>query len=497
VTTGFTPDLRATSTAGRWVLFATVLGSSLAALDATVVNIALPRIGSDFGAGLTGLQWTVNAYTLSVASLLLLGGWLGDRYGRRRIFQIGVIWFATASALCALAPTIEALILARALQGIGGALLTPGSLAIIQTVFHPDDRAAAIGSWSALGGVATAIGPFLGGWLVQSVSWRLIFLINLPIAVLVVWAAARHVPETRDPTTTKGFDLAGTVLAAMGLAGVIYALTEGGNLGWASAPILISGIGGVLALVAMLFVEAHIPHPLLSLALFRSRQFVAANLVTLLVYAALGGSFFLLPVALQGVMGLSPIQAGAALLPVTLLMLALSARAGRLSQRIGPRLPMTLGPMVAGLGLALLARVAPDSSFLGVVLPAIVVFGLGLSLTVAPLTATVLAAVSDEHAGAASAINNDISRVAGLIAVAALPQIAGISGYRDPDTLAAGFQAAMLIAGGTAALGGAVAWLTIRRPARPRAATPRYHCAVDASPLHMPGGEAPVLTSRP
>jgi predicted MFS family arabinose efflux permease len=322
-------------------------------------------------------------------------------------------------------------------------------------------------------------------------------LINLPIAALVLWASARHVPETRDPGAVHGFDLAGTVLAAMGLAGVIYALTEGSNLGWTSWPILLCGIGGVLALIAMIFVEAHSPHPLLSLKLFKSPQFNAANLVTLLVYAALGGSFFLLPVALQGIMGLSPIQAGASLLPVTFIMLALSAKAGRLSQQIGPRLPMTLGPIVAGAGLALLARLAPDSSYLGVVVPAVVVFGLGLSLTVAPLTATVLAAVSDEHAGAASAVNNDISRVGGLIAVATLPQIAGISGYIDPVGLASGFRTAMLIAGGTAALGGVIAFLTIRRPAQPEEAPARYHCAIDGSPLHAQLREEPALSSSP
>jgi len=355
-------QLRYASPAGRWVLLATVLGSSIASLDATVVNIALPRIGKDLGTGLSGLQWIINAYTLTLAGFILLGGSLGDRYGRRKVFLIGVFWFTAASVLCAVAPTANLLIAARALQGIGGALLTPGSLAIIEASFHSDDRSAAIGAWSGLSGVAIAVGPFLGGWLVQAVSWRLIFLINLPLAAVVVWVSARHLPETRDPNAVAGLDLPGTALAALGLGGVIFALTEGADLGWGSPAVLATGIGGTLALVAMVVVEARSPHPMLPLELFELRQFDAANLVTFIVYAALVGSTFLLPVVLQVVVGYSPLQAGAALVPITLLMLALSAQAGRLSQRIGPRLPMALGPIVAGAGLALLVRVDAGST---------------------------------------------------------------------------------------------------------------------------------------
>ena len=377
------------------MLLATVLGSGMAMLDGTVVNIALPRIGKDLGAGLSGLQWTINAYTLTLAGFLLLGGSLGDRFGRRRMFVTGVVWFAAASVLCAMAPTSEALIAARALQGLGGALLTPGSLAIIEASFRLEDRGAAIGAWSGLGGVAVAVGPFLGGWLVEAVSWRLIFVINIPLAVVVVLVALRHVPESRDPGMAPGLDLPGAVLAALGLGGVIYALIESGDRGWTSPAVVVTGIGGLVALAVFVAVEARSPHPMLPLAIFRSRQFTAANLVTFAVYAALSGSLFLLPIELQEVVGFSPLKAGTALVPLTVVMLLLSARAGRLAQRIGPRLPMTIGPIVAGCGLALLTRVGAGSSYVGAVFPAVTVFALGLALTVAPLTTTVLAAASE------------------------------------------------------------------------------------------------------
>lgn len=479
--------LRYASPAGRWVLFATVLGSGVVSLDATVVNIALPRIGQDLDSGLSGLRWIVNANALTLSGFLLLGGSLGDLYGRRRMFVIGVVWFMVASAACTFAPTANILIAARALQGIGGALLVPGSLAILEASFHPDDRSAAIGAWSGLSGVAVAVGPFLGGWLVEAVSWRLIFLINVPLAMLVVWVSLRHVPETRDPNAVRGLDLPGTALAALGLAGVTYALTEGGNAGWSSPAVLATGVGGALALAGFMAVEARSPHPMLPLSLFQSRQFSAANLVTFIVYAALGGSIFLLPVVLQIVVGLSPLQSGAALVPITILMLLLSAQAGRLSRRIGPRIPMTLGPIIAGTGLALFTRLRPESSYFGDVLPAVVVFGLGLSLTVAPLTSTVLSAIGEGHAGIASAINNAVARVAGLIAVAALPGLVGISAgaYLDPGELASGFHRAMWITAGMCVLGGVVALLTIRKPGAAPSMTsvPIHHCALDATPL--------------
>ena len=461
-------QLRYHSAAGRWALLATVLGSSLASIDATVVNIALPRIGQDLGTGLSGLQWTVNAYNLTLAAFLLLGGSLGDRYGRRRMFVIGVAWFMVASILCALATTTTMLIAARAFQGCGAALLVPGSLAILEASFHPNDRSTAIGAWSGLGATAVAIGPFLGGWLVQAASWRFIFLINVPLAATVIWLSLRHLPETRDPHVAPVLDVPGTVLAAIGLAAVTYVLTEGSRLDWTSPVALALGTGGVLALSAMALVEARSRYPMLPRTLFRSHQFVAANLVTLIVYAALGGSVFLIPSVLQKAVGLSPVASGAALVPVTILMLILSPRAGRLSDRIGPRLPMTIGPIIAGVGLLLLTRVGTESHYVRDVLPAMLVFGLGLSITVAPLTSTVLAAIGDEQAGVASAVNNAVSRVAGLMAVAALPAAVGLSGdaFQHPAELAAGFRSAMLVTASMCGIGGLVAAATIRNPKR-------------------------------
>jgi EmrB/QacA subfamily drug resistance transporter len=457
-------EVRYASAAGRWVLLATVLGSGMAFLDATVVNVALPTIGEDLDSGLGGLQWTVNAYALTLAGLLLLGGSLGDRFGRRRVFVWGVVWFAVASGLCAVAPTIEALIAARALQGVGAALLTPGSLALIEASFQQKDRGAAIGAWSGLGGVAAAIGPFLGGYLVQSVSWRLIFLINLPLAAVVVWAATRHVPESRNPAAARKLDLAGAALAALGLAGVTYALTEGPSGGWTEPATLILGVCGVAALAVFVLVEMRSPHPLIPLGIFSSRLFTAANIVTLVVYAALGGALFLLPIQLQVVTGYDPLQAGTALIPLTVVMLLLSARAGRLTQRIGPRIPMTVGPLVAAVGLAMFMRVGPDARYLTDILPGILVFSLGLAMVVAPLTATVLGAASEENAGVASAINTDVARVASLLAVAVIPVAAGISGsdYLDPSAFDAGFDKGVMISAALCAAGGLLAFATIR-----------------------------------
>jgi EmrB/QacA subfamily drug resistance transporter len=483
------------------VLLATVLGSGIAFLDATVVNVALPTIGEDLDAGISGLQWIVNAYTLTLSGFLLLGGSLGDHYGRRRVFVIGVIWFAVASLLCGVAPSAEALVAARALQGIGGALLTPGSLAIIEAGFRAEDRGAAIGAWSGLGGVTAAIGPFVGGWLVQAASWRWIFLINLPLAVVVVWVAQRHVPETRDPSVGRGLDYTGAALAAVGLAGVVYALTDGPGLGWTSAPILLAGAAGVAALVAFVVWERRSRHPMLPLDIFASRQFTAANLVTFVVYGALGGSLFLMPIQLQRVVGFSPLAAGVALIPITLVMLLLSARAGRLSARIGPRVPMTLGPLLVAAGFVLYTRIGPGSAYLADILPGMLVFAFGLTLTVAPLTATVLAAAPAEHAGMASAVNNTVARAAGLLAVAILPVAAGISGAGalDPTRFDDGFRIAVLLAAALCAAGALISWSGIRNPtpAEPAPApaqAPHYlHCPVTAPPLRSP---SPISQQR-
>jgi EmrB/QacA subfamily drug resistance transporter len=478
------------SAPGRWVLAATVLGSGMALLDGTVVGIALPSIGHDFHAGVSTLQWVVNGYTLTLAGLLLLGGTLGDRLGRRRIFMIGAIWFAVASLACGVAPTAATLIAARALQGVGGALLTPGSLAIIQASFSPDDRSRAIGAWSGLGGVAAAVGPFLGGWLIGAVSWRLIFFINLPVAAAVVLISARHVPESRDPSITGPLDIGGAALVTFGLIGVVYGLIEGPVVGWTSPVTIVSLFGGIVLLVAFVWVESRVADPMMPLGLFRSVQFSAANGVTFAVYGGLGGALFLLPVLLQEVSGYSPLEAGAALLPLTILMLTLSARSGALAARIGPRLQMTVGPLVVGAGLALLSRATGSGGYFVDVFPAVVVFGLGLAFTVAPLTATVLAAAPVEHTGVASAINNDVARTASLVAVAVLPVVAGITGdsYVHPDQFAAGFRTAMFVSAAVCVAGGVLAGFTIRNVplGSQDNACQDLHCALDGPPLRSP-----------
>ncbi len=450
------------SAGGRWVLAATVLGSGLALLDSTVVNVALRDIGAEFGTSFAALQWTVNAYTLTLASLILLGGSLGDRYGRRRIFVIGVVWFAVASALCGAAPNAEWLIAARALQGVGGALLTPGSLAIISASFARTDRVAAIGAWSGLGGVAAAIGPLLGGVLLEW-SWRWVFLINLPVAVVIVLIASRHVPESRDRRASAKLDVTGATLVVLGLAGLTYALTAVGESG-ASPSVIGVWVTGVAALAAFAVVQRRSEHPLVAPEMFRNAQFNAANAVTLLVYGGLGVMLVLLVLQLQVVSGFTALLAGAALLPVTALMLVLSARTGALAQRIGPRIPMSLGPLLCAVGALLLLRIDTDASYASAVLPAMVVFGLGLSLTVAPLTATVLGSASDRHAGVASGVNNAIARAAGLLTVAVVPVVAGISGndYTEPAAFDDGFDTAMLICAALFVTAAVVAFGTIR-----------------------------------
>jgi EmrB/QacA subfamily drug resistance transporter len=455
------PALRLRSARGRWVVAAAVLGSGVAFLDGTVVNVALPAISRDLHAGLADLQWVVTAYLLTLGALLVVGGSLGDLFGRRRIFVIGLVGFGVTSALSGVAPTIETLIVARALQGVAAALLVPGSLAIISSSFHPDDRGAAIGAWSGFGGVTTAIGPFLGGWLIDSVSWRLVFFINPPIVVLTAFLAYRHIPETRDETASRHVDVLGGTVLAVGLAGVVYALIEGPPHGW-MLPSVALAIIGVGALVMFVVVERRSPAPMVPLEVFRSRQFSGANAVTFVVYGALGAATFLLVVHLQTDLGYSALDAGAALLPLTVLMLAFSSRMGRLAQRIGPRLPMTIGPIVVGVGMALLARVQPGTTYWSTVFPAAVVLGLGLTITVAPLTAAVLAAVEDRHAGIGSAINNAVSRIAGLLAVAVLPAIAGLETASGSLDLVHGFGRAMDICAGLAVAGGVLAWITIR-----------------------------------
>ncbi|WP_433607949.1 MFS transporter [Prescottella agglutinans] len=464
------PALHLKSARGRWVVAATVLGSSLAMLDGTVVNVALPRIGDDLGAEVAGLQWVLSGYTLTLASLILLGGALGDRLGRRRVFVWGTVWFATASGLCALAPDVATLVGARLLQGVGAALLTPGSLAIISASFDDDDQGAAIGLWSGLGGVAAAVGPLLGGWLVEVAGWRSVFLINLPLAAAVVWVSARHVPETRDPHPPERLDFPGSVLAAVALGALTYGLIE--QEVWAV-------VAGVAAMAAFVVVERRSRYALVPSSLFASRVFVAANLVTLAVYAALGGVFFLLLLQLQIVSGYSPLAAGLASLPITILMLLLSSRAGRWAQVHGPRIPMTVGPLLAAGGLLLMLRIGPDASYPTQVLPAVLVFGLGLSALVAPLTTAVLGSVSSDQAGIASGVNNAVARTSQLLAVAALPALAGIGAdaLSDPTAFASGFRIAMLICAGLLVVGALISAMMI----------PRH--AVAEAPSEAPAGE--------
>ncbi|MEU6220597.1 MFS transporter [Streptomyces sp. NPDC047022] len=477
------PAVRIASPRGKWILLTTVLGSSMAMLDSTVVNVALPRIGEDLNTGLAALQWTVNAYMVTLAGLILLGGSLGDRFGRRKIFVIGVVWFASASLLCGLAVNAGMLIGARALQGIGGALLTPGSLALIQASFHRDDRARAVGLWSGFGGIGAAVGPFLGGWLVAGPGWRWVFLLNVPMALMCAPIALRHVPESSDNRAHGRFDVLGAVLGALALAFVTYALIEarGGSL-----LVALAAVAGVAAGVAFVFVEKHRPDPMLPLDIFASRQFTAVNLVTLCVYAAFGGFFFLTALQLQVVAGYSPLGAGTALLPTTAMMLLFSSRSGALAERIGPRIPLTVGPLLCAGGMLLMLRVGKDASYPVDVLPALLVMGAGMVTLVAPLTSAVLASVDTARAGLASGINNAAARAAGLMAVAALPLLTGMGpdAYRSPDAFDAAFRRAMPLCAGVLVAGAVLAFATVRRPApdcrRPEC---RMHGCVTSPPL--------------
>jgi EmrB/QacA subfamily drug resistance transporter len=453
----------------------------VAFLDGSVVNAALPAIAKDLHGNLADLQWVLTGYLLTLGSLLVIGGSLGDLFGRRRMFTIGLLGFATASLLCGVAPSTAALIAARCVQGASAALLVPGSLAIISASFCDDDRARAIGAWSGLGGISLAIGPFLGGWLIDSVSWRAVFLINLPVVAVTVVLTLRHVPESLDAESShdadgtplsiwQRVDVLGGALLALGLGGVVYSLIEGPGTSWSVTTVLV-GIVGVALLAVFLVEELRSKHPMVPLSVFRSRQFSGANATTLAVYGALGSAMFLVVVYLQTELGYSALEAGAAFIPITVFMLALSARAGALAQRIGPRLPMTVGPLVAGAGIALFARAAPGTSYWLGVLPGAVVLGIGLTITVAPLTAAVLAAIADRHAGVGSAINNAVARLAGLLTIAVLPTVAGLAGKNGSLAFGDNFDRAMYLSGGLCALGGVIAFLTIRTVAPVRIVT--------------------------
>ncbi|MBC7633849.1 MFS transporter [Aeromicrobium sp.] len=455
--------MRLASTQGRWLLAAMILGSGMAFLDGSIVGLALPAIDRDLHGGVSGLQWTIVAYTLTLAALILVGGALGDRHGRRRVYVIGVSWFAIASMLCAVSPTIEVLVVARGLQGVGAALLTPGSLAIISASFVLEDRGRAIGLWSGLAGVTTAIGPLLGGTLVDAVGWRSIFWLNVPLAATVIWLSVKHVPETRGEQ--KNLDLGGSALAASGLAALTYGLVD---KWWLPA-----AIGGMLMVVFVIHQKVT-PHALVPLSLFADRIFTAANICTFAIYGALAASLFLLVLQLQYVAGFSPLEAGLATMPMTIIMLLFSSRAGALGSRIGPRWPMTFGPLVAATGMLLWLRIDESTSFVLDVLPGSIVFGTGLTLLVAPLTTAVLAAAPDSQTGIASGINNAVARTASLLAVAAIPPLAGIAGkdFADPAVFGPGFNTGMLMCVGMLVVAATCAALLIHGPkVSPRALT--------------------------
>jgi EmrB/QacA subfamily drug resistance transporter len=491
--------LRYASARGRWALAAVILGSGAAFLESSVVTIALPEIGRDLDLDLGGLQWVMNAYLLTLSALMITGGSLGDIYGRRLVFSAGLVGFAATSLLCAVAPSAEILDAARVLQGAAAALLVPASLAIVEASFAEEDRGRAIGAWAGWSGISSLIGPFLGGWLVDAASWRWVFGIVVVLALLAAWIGARHLPESRASRAGRP-DWTGSVLVSLGLAGVTYALIEAGGGGLGEPVVALIGAGGCLLLLGFLLFERRTRDPMLPLAIFRSRQFSGANAATLANYVAIGAMFFFLSLQLQDVLGYSALAAGAASFPATLIMLLLSPQAGKLGGRIGARIPMTVGPLVLGAGLVMLAGVDRGDDYVASILPGVIVFGIGMTIFVAPLTAAVLGALPDERAGIASAVNNAAARLAQLLAAAALPAAAGLSAGTavGPGAFSAGYETAMLIAAAVAAVGGLISWATIDRGGGGPKPAPRHPSSSQACTSCPPGEvEAGAEPSRP
>jgi EmrB/QacA subfamily drug resistance transporter len=474
--------LRLGTAAGRGAVLASALASGMAFLDATVVNVALPHLGRELHATVSGLQWTVTGYALTLAAFVLLGGALGDRYGRRAVFLIGVSWFTLASVLCGLSTGVAVLVGARALQGCGAALLTPGSLALLQASFDERDRGRAIGLWSGLSGASTAVGPFVGGWLIDLLSWRAIFFLNVPLAALSLAATLRWVPESRGGGTDHRFDVAGAALGAVGLAGVTYALIQHE---WWAGPVGLAGLLGFVLVERRRGDAAMLPP-----RLFGSLPFTLLNVVTFFVYAGVAAIAFFLTVEVQTVSGFSALVAGTTVLPLTLLMLLGAGRAGALGAQIGPRWPLSAGGLVAAAGLVLMLRIGPRASYLFDVLPATVVFGLGMTLLVAPLTTAVLAAAPGELAGVASGVNNATARAAGLLAVAALPVAVGLTGeqYAQSAAFDAAYHRAVWYCAGLYVLGALLA-LALPRGRPGRAAGPSAPSGGERR-----GGQPPVRT---
>ena len=453
----------------RLTLLAAILGSGVATLDGSIVNVALPAIERDLGGGLAGQQWVSNAYLLALASLILIGGSLGDIYGERRVFALGIAAFGVLSVACAVAPTIETLIAARALQGAAGALVTPSSLAIIVAAFTPSERGAAIGSWTAWGGIAAIVGPLAGGWIVDQVSWRWIFALNVPLVLVTLVMILAAVPPT-PARSDRRVDVVGATLCVVGLGGIVFALIEQPHYGWSSPVIVVPLSVGLLAFAGFIVYERRAKDPMLQLELFTHRNFAVGNIETFAMYAGLAILFFFLVIFLQQVAGYSALESGLATLPVTIVIFALSRRFGALADRFGPRIFMGAGPVVAGAGILLLLRTGLHTSYVTDVLPAMLVFSLGLALTVAPLVATVLADVEERDAGIASAINNAVARVAALIGVSVVGVV--VAQTLVADTFAANeesveaFHQVVVICSALVAAGGLVGALGIVNPRR-------------------------------